>query len=213
MRRQVTPVWLLCTLAASSLSAPAPQVPDARLELRLRAVPPKVRRGQPVRWEVTVVNRGRKAATLVQPGDGSDCGWRTPIVEWLIDGKVGGEIEFRSGEVEVKKGAKPAPKPALKPACLTGRGRRIARCGNINPLKAQEVFDLPPGKEVTFNSWVGSPTLPAGAHKVAVRYFHLPALEWRGSPLGKHDEKAMGRIKGSLPVALESNAVEIVVQP
>jgi len=30
----------------------------------------------------TLVNRGKREVTLVEPGDGSDCGWRTPLVEW-----------------------------------------------------------------------------------------------------------------------------------
>jgi hypothetical protein len=197
-----------------SPSAPAPKAPPPALELRLRAVAAKVKRGQQVRWEVVVVNGGRQPVTLVQPGDGSDCGWRTPIIEWLIDGQVDGANGAASVAVKVKAGAKavPAPKQELKPACLTGRGSRAARCGNINRLRAAEVFDLPPGQEARLNGWVGAPSLPAGTHKVAVRYFHLPALKWRGLPLGKHDEKAMERIRSSRRLTLESNAVEITVQ-
>jgi len=29
-----------------------------------------------------LVNRGNQEVVLVQPGDGSNCGWRTPLIEW-----------------------------------------------------------------------------------------------------------------------------------
>jgi hypothetical protein len=32
--------------------------------------------------KVTLVNNGNKEVTLVKPGDGSEIGWRTPIIEW-----------------------------------------------------------------------------------------------------------------------------------
>jgi hypothetical protein len=210
--------WLLLLLLGTPLlpyssSAPAPKAPELCLELRLRATNSKVKLGQPVRWEVVLVNRGKQAVTLVQPGDGSKCGWRTPIIEWVVDGKVPGAIEMLVEKV--KKGEKDAPaaKPELLPACLTGRAMRIARCGNINRLKASDVFDLAPGKEIKLSEWIGTPSFGDGTHKVAVRYFNIPMLKWRGLPLGKHDEKAMERIKSSSPrVTLESNTVEITVQ-
>jgi hypothetical protein len=31
---------------------------------------------------VTIVNRGNQEVLLVRPGDGSQSGWRTPIIEW-----------------------------------------------------------------------------------------------------------------------------------
>jgi hypothetical protein len=34
---------------------------------------------------VRIVNRGNQEVILVQPRDGSERGWRTPIVEWSID--------------------------------------------------------------------------------------------------------------------------------
>lgn len=73
---------------------------------------------------------------------------------------------------------------------------------------------LKPGEEVQFNSWVGGPAFrnaERGTVKVAVRYFNLPDLKWKGLPLGEHDPKAMERIKGSTRITLESNVVEIVV--
>jgi hypothetical protein len=31
---------------------------------------------------LTVINRGRQDVVLVEPGDGSEDGWRTPLIEW-----------------------------------------------------------------------------------------------------------------------------------
>ncbi len=215
MRWLPTIVLLLCPLVGPSTSAPAPGPTQPRLELRLRALTPKVKVGQAVRWEVVIANRGKRAVTLVQPGDGSDCGWRTPVVEWLRNGKVDGVLEGAGqADVKVEKGARvgPAAKPELLPACLSGRGRRGGRCGNINALKASEVLDLEPGKEAMLNPWVGGHYWPRGKHQVALRYFNLPDLKWRGLPLGKHDDKAMARIRNSPRLTLTSNTVEIVVE-
>jgi hypothetical protein len=214
MRCRLLLVFLLAPLTAPSLCAPAPQAPAPRLELRLRAATAKVKHGQPVRWKVALVNRDRHGVTLVRPGDGSDCGWRTPIIEWLVNGQVDGAIDLGQVDRKPKTNATPtpAPKPDLKPACLTGNRRRVARCGNINRLKASDVFDLAPGKQITFEDWLGPPDLPVGTHRVAVRYFNIPDLKWKGLPLGQHDEKAMTRIRSSPRVTLQSNTVEIVVQ-
>jgi hypothetical protein len=209
MRWPFVIVFVLCSFA-NATSAPAPIGVAPFLELRLRAATTKAKDGKRSAWEVVIVNRGRKPVTLVHPGDGSESGWRTPIIEWVIDGKVEREL---GGEVVVlKKGEKDA-KPELKPVCLTDRCMRLQRCGNIGALKASDVFDLLPGKEVKFTSDLYPPTLWKGTRKVAVRYFHIPTLKWRGLPLKKHDEKAMERIKKSAPVTLESNTVEVVVQP
>ncbi len=214
MRWRLLFVFLLTPLAAQSFCAPAPQPAAPRLELRLRAPAAQVKHGQPIRWKVTILNRDRQGVTLVRPGDGSTCGWRTPIIEWLVNGQVDGALGTGQVDVKVKKGATsaPAPKPDLKPACLTGRSRRVARCGNINRLKATEVFDLAPGKEIELEDWLGPPTLPVGTHRLAIRYFNIPDLKWQGLPLGRHDEKAMARIRNSPRVTLQSNTIEIVVQ-
>jgi len=41
-----------------------------------------VKGDQVPRFTATLVNRGKNEVTLVEPGDGSDYGWRTPLVEW-----------------------------------------------------------------------------------------------------------------------------------
>ena len=192
------------------LGAPLPK-PEPGLELRLATNTPRVKRGEVVRWEVTITNRGKHEVTLVQPGDGSGCGWRTPIIEWVVNGNVPG---LRSPTVREKKEETPAKEDRLpRPACLGEGFARAGRCGNINSLVANEVFVLKPGERVTLNAWVGGSDFlhEAGTYKVALRYFHIPALPWKGVPLSRHDPTAMDRIRQSGPVTLESNAVEVVV--
>ena len=203
-------VCLLYPTAALAAPLPKPEAAESGLELRLTTPTSKVKRGQNVRWELTIVNRGKQEMTLVQPGDGSDCGWRTPIIEWLVNGKINGAIE----EPEKVSSDTPVRKPELQPACLTGRMQGIARCGNINHLSAQEIVVLKPGQKVTMNSWMGAPDLrnEKGPFKVSVRYFNIPDLKWKGIPLGDHDSKAMDQVKQSNRVALESNVLEIVVE-
>jgi hypothetical protein len=191
--------------AGPLLAAPAPRSEEAKLQLRLTTATPKVKDASQTRLEVSIVNCGKKKVPLVQPGDGSDCGWRTPIIEWVIDGKVPRGL----GQVDAKKSEDAKQeKVELKPACLNG-GLGIGRCGNINSLRDKEVFELGSNKEVKFNEWVGVPSLTPGKHKVAVRYFNIPDLKWQG--LGRHDATAMARVKESYKVTLESNTVEIVV--
>src|SRR5438067_2030418 len=139
----VLPICLLS--GTTSPTAPAPKPPEAFLELRLQTTTPHMKRGQDVRWEVSIINHGQQAVTLVQPGDGSDCGWRTPVIEWVINGKVEGAGRLIE---EVSKADSPVRKPVLKPACLSPDFARSDRCGNINALKPDEVFVLKPGERV-----------------------------------------------------------------
>jgi hypothetical protein len=134
--------------------------------------------GRPPHLVVTVVNAGSQEVVLVEPGDGSECGWRTPIIEWSIKS-----------------------------------WRPYGRCGNINPLRADEVFVLQPGESRQLSAWVGVPPLPGpGRYRVAVRYVNQPDHAWLGVPLGEHDEVALREVQQSSSVVAVSNSVEIVVE-
>src|SRR5919201_6135680 len=76
---------------------------------------------EPVRFTATLLNKGKETVTLVTPGDGSDCGWRTPLVGWSVV-KVSAD--------NPRAGKHPDKVPL----------HRGARCGNVNALKADEVF-------------------------------------------------------------------------
>src|SRR4051812_13120804 len=89
MLRRFLFLVLVGSATAPLLSAPAPtKSVEPRLSLRLKASTEKAKNGDRIEWETSIVNRGKQTVTLVQPGDGSDCGWRTPIIEWVVDGEV-----------------------------------------------------------------------------------------------------------------------------
>jgi hypothetical protein len=168
---------ILCT-AGSSQDAPADSPRSSGLVLLLAPATQTIKAGQTPKFTATVVNRGKQTVTLVEPGDGSECGWRTPLIEWL-------------------------PR----------RPGRVARCGNINALRANEVFTLKPGQSRALSEWIGQPPLPGpGRHKVRLRYVNEPTRPWLGAPLGKHDPEAMKAVQRSTPLAIASNSVEVVVE-
>jgi len=134
-------------------------------------------------FEVSVRNSGRATITLVEPGDGSGNGRRTPITTW---------------EVELVGSSYSAPK--------------LGYCGNINPLTAGEVFELEPGQSHVFGSWVPPvfATEP-GTYRVRFKYVNDPLLRWGGIPLSEHDPKAMQRVRTSTACSALSNQVEVLV--
>jgi hypothetical protein len=50
--------------------------------VELRPAQQVIKVGELPDLSVTLVNRGNREVLLVEPGDGSDCGWRTPQIEW-----------------------------------------------------------------------------------------------------------------------------------
>jgi hypothetical protein len=150
------------------------------IAVELKALTPVLKKGLYPRFSVEVVNRSGREITLVKPGDGSDCGWRTPVITWTVEG--------------------------VKP-------RGVLRCGNVNPLRPNEVFTLKPGQRMALDEWVGAPQLPGpGTYTVRLRYENRPDLKWRGKPLGEHDAATMARVRASTPAAAESNPVRIEVR-
>jgi hypothetical protein len=154
------------------------------LQLTITAKEVKVGERQTVGFNVELTNTGDKPITVVQPGDGSCNGWRTPTIAWAADGTW--------------------PDPKVQ----------HPRCGNINALGAAEVVDLAPGKSLQIGDWaVGSLSSEwkPGRHTVTLRYKHVPDLVWKGLPLGVHDEPAMKRIRASRPLIVESDPYEFEV--
>jgi hypothetical protein len=67
-----------------------PERPDAATGVAVEVHPRRqlVRLGDRPALVVDVVNNGNKEVTLVQPGDGSQTGHRTPHVRWSNDGQI-----------------------------------------------------------------------------------------------------------------------------
>ena len=159
------------------------------LVLKITAKKTRLKVKEYARITVTIRNRGGSAVTLVQPGDGSRWGWRTPRVGWsVLPAKSPGSAHPRTP---------PLPGP---------------RCGNVNRLKPKEVFLLRPGRTKKLSGWVGFPRFPGpGRYRLLFYYFNDPSIRWKGIPLGQHDPSTMQRVKTSTKASLISNELVFVV--
>jgi hypothetical protein len=180
------------TLAADGVDGAESKTPaggkTGKYELKIK-LPEVIRQKGNNELEITIHNVGSIPATFVMPGDGSECRWRTPLIGWSCI-PVGSDQKHPKKPAEIK----------------------MARCGNINPLKANEVFSVQPGGATKLNEWAYFPyQLPPGKYRVVFYYTNQPEIAWQGLPLGNHDEKEMRRVKKSTPVSLVSNEVVVEV--
>jgi hypothetical protein len=167
------------------------EIAPATLELHISAKEASLILGQQPHITATIINKGKASVTLVLPGDGSECGWRTPLVGF--------------SSVKIDKGN--ARHPATVPQ------EYGSRCGNINSLKRDEVFTLAPGQSKDLPDWVGNPRFPEpGTYSVVFYYANDPERKWRGVPLGQHDPEAMKRVQKSYPCLLVSNELKLRVR-
>jgi hypothetical protein len=144
------------------------------------------------KFKVAIMNQGSKPVTLVQPGDGSNFRWRTPVVGWSI-------ISADDPEKEHPK----------TPPLYSG-----ARCGNINAVKSSDVFTLRPGERRILDEWTGHPRFEhPGRYRIRFYYHNIPDLQIRGIPLGKHDAGALRRIQQSHACELISEEIIVEVLP
>jgi hypothetical protein len=164
----------------------------ATLDLRIVAKEASMTLEQQPQVTATITNKGSAPVTLVLPGDGSESGWRTPLVG------------FSSIKVGKDKPKDPADVPLY----------RGGRCGNVNALKGDEVFTLAPGTSKDLPDWIGSPQLTEpGTYSVVFYYANDPGLKWQGVPLGRHDPDAMKQVKKSHKCLLISNELKLTVKP
>ncbi len=129
---------------AAPASTPAPALPSCGLRAELSSGP------QPGTSTLTLINEGTRSVRLVVPGDGSEAGWRTPVITWV---------------------AKQHGKPVKE--------RVGGRCGMMNPIEPSEVFELAPGQRRTISEWVGIPNVDPGTYDVELRYKNEPSLAAR----------------------------------
>jgi hypothetical protein len=127
---------------APKLSAPA--TGSCELEAKLRAEDGR-RDGHGFVLELT--NKGSTPLRLVTPGDGSESGWRTPVVTWSATAN-----------------GKPASASPL------------ARCGLMNRIEKDEVFTLAPGASREIREWLPPLSLPAGTYEIRPTYRNDPTL-------------------------------------
>src|SRR5262249_20465372 len=136
-------------------------------------------------------NRGKTPVILIRPGDGSDCGWRTPITGWSV-------IDTR----------KPSAKHPATPRLNTN-----LRCGNLDPFSPKELFTLLPGKRMQimpyFYNW---PYYSPGRYRVVFYYINDPTKQWNMA-LGEAPVPPADRlIKGSTACRLRSNELILTIK-
>ena len=141
--------------------------------------------GEPVVLKARLRNTGKEPVTILRPIDGSDVGWRVVSYQWVIT-----------------HGDRQPP--------VTRRG--IGRCGNVNPLVADDRVTLQPGESYSpagFFAQVGTYyTLAPGTYRASLAYAFDPARRDKGLPLGQN---APGVLEGVLAVAAASEPVEVTV--
>jgi hypothetical protein len=129
-----------------------------------------------------ITNLSDEVVTLVVPGDGSEVGWRTPIITWTVVDATTDRLEWPL---------------------------RI-RCGNQNALGSDEVIRLAPGETRELDHlWL--PTAKPGKYKVALTYENRPGAKWRGWVMGLHNPIAMLRLRNSTRVVTTSNVLTLEV--
>lgn len=184
LKASVTAVFAIALVSVARTFAD-----DGRTDLLLGISAPSLhlKTGQRPEVRAEVFNPGPEPAVLVLPGNRSDSGDRTPIITWNV--KV------------VRQDRDPGPEPI-----------RLL-CGNINPLRADEVFVLEQDERRELGQWVIlRPFRAPGIYEVQLKYENRPGLEWRGLPLGPHDPDAMERLRKSTPCVVESNVLTFYVE-
>jgi hypothetical protein len=89
---------------------------------------------------------------------------------------------------------------------------QLLRCGNINSLRAHEVFTLAPGERRQLRDWLPQVYgITSGTYTFRLSYTNDPTLEWKGLSLGAHDAATMQRVRESTACRIVSNDVQIAV--
>ena len=144
--------------------------------------------GSSVSTIATLSNVGRVAATIIQPGDGSRWGWRTPFVGWSL---------IREGDDAEHPDAWPGPPAGW-------------RCGNVNGLWRDQIVTLYPGQSVTLSSWCNLGVIDEpGEYRAVMYYWNRP--DFGPTAIHSYHESVLPHIRASTPLELVSNEVVVRV--
>jgi hypothetical protein len=174
-------------LAPSALPAASPPVVSpcgVRLSISAKAL--RISAGDWLEATATLENVGATKVVLVEPGDGSEAGWRTPVIRWSAR-RIG-------------------PGRATVATTLEPEGR----CGLMNgPNPAAEVFVLAPGRSRRLRMPLVAPRLgPPGVYEVTLTYDNEPRMEFRGTSPA---DPAVRRYRESMACLVASNALRVEV--
>jgi len=170
-------------MAVASLGLAPP--PD--LELRITSSARTARVGQRVAIRGILRNLASHPVQLVQPGDGSGTGSRTPMLTWHA-------TEARRGEID-----------------LTPR----AADPFINGPNPKEIFELQPGvqRELLNLDLAGLVTFERpGVYRVRLTYENDPDRRWCCIPSSKGLDRDLAPFRKTTRCRVESNEIEIEVR-
>ena len=182
-------LWVGAILLASSFRVATSETSLTTLSLQISAEKLELTAGEFPKITAVITNWGSEPVVLVLPGDGSRDGDRTPIISWNI--RIIRQSRKPDGE-------------------LVGGG-----CGNMNPLRPDEVFTLKPGEGRSLGGWVSlTPFRIPGTYAVQFTYRNDPSLEWKADPNPgqRHDPEAMERVRSSTACDLASNYLTFTVR-
>lgn len=135
----------------------------ADLTLRLTANTTDLFSGEQLRLTTRIENHGAESVMLCLPGEGSECGWRTPVVGW--------------SDIGPNDWATPHPS---KPPLSCGRD-----CGNIGGLMPEQFCTLKPGESREILVWnpriAYLPGHPPGTYRLRFYYLNDPGMPWQGT--------------------------------
>jgi hypothetical protein len=135
--------------------------------------------------EITLRNDGPNKVVLVMPGEGSDVGARTPVIDWEIRDKAGNLLR-RDG---------------------------TSFCGNRHELRSESIFDLAPHEERSFKYAFpeGYPYEEGQKYLVTFKYENRPDMKWppRSMVWAPDEPEAVQRLATSTPCKLVSNTIEL----
>ena len=160
------------------------------IDIELTTLTPIVKADETPHLSVSLENHGWRSVTLVQPGDGSLDGWRTPVISW-----TGFNPDFPSGRCGNINALKKDEIFTIAP------GEKVQL--NSGWIQASFLGQFP--------KQIGTFLLQPGTYEVGFNYSNVPKLKWAGIPLGRHNWFAMRRLRNSTPFEGTSNTVKIVV--
>jgi len=107
--------------------------------------------------KAVIYNHSTDSVKIVLPGDGSYSGRRTPIIRWSI----------------IKKNDE-----TKHPKSLPDIDKNIGFCGNMNPLKREELVTIKSKSGILLNGWTPFPNIPkeSGEYSAKMYYFNHPNL-------------------------------------
>ena len=196
----LTAVFSLFVVCGQSHSRPNPQATSQQVNLVLEAWVVRSEQDWPkgVVLSVAVRNTGKSPASLVIPRDGSDYGWRTPVIG------VSAIKEWEEPHIYYEESPPVRPKRQSHP--LKPPHEHMMRCGNYSSLMRNDIFSLAPGKtKHLFDRPIGGEK--GSRWRFVAYYVNDPGMKWEDGPHGVDEPGARMLLKKTDKCSLRSNEV------